>query len=188
LSVTFPVLPGYPPAIVEEPMADRTLDLHRDGFYAWTREQADALRRLAETRPNADVDWAHLIEEVEGLGKSDLRAVESQLRRVIEHCLKLAHSGADQPRRGWLNSVDDARAQISSYMTPSLRPDAEARLEQLYRQVLRRVRRDLEAYGEAEAAAALPAGCPFGFDQLVDEDWYPEPAAVSPSAGRGPSS
>ena len=155
-------------------MPGAVADLYREDFYAWTRDQADALRRLAETRPNSEIDWANLIEEVEDLGKADLRAVESQLRRVIEHCLKLAHSRAEEPRRGWLNSIDDARAEISDRMTASLRADAEPRLDHLYRQVLRRVRRDLEAYGEAEAAAALPERCPFGFDQLVDPDWYPE--------------
>jgi hypothetical protein len=74
----------------EGAMASRVQDLYRDYFYAWTRDQAGALRRLAETRPNADVDWANLLEEVEDLGKADLRAVQSQLRRVIEHCLKLS--------------------------------------------------------------------------------------------------
>lgn len=126
-------------------------------------------------RPDAEIDWPNLIEEVDGLGKADLSAVESQLRRVIEHCLKLAYSKADAPRRGWLNAIDDARAKIDDRSTPSLRPDAQARLDQLYQQILRRVRRDLEAYGEAEAAAALPTTCPFRFDELVDADWYPEP-------------
>jgi hypothetical protein len=45
-------------------MASRVHDLYRDDFHAWTRDQAAALRRLAESRPNADVDWANLIEEV----------------------------------------------------------------------------------------------------------------------------
>jgi hypothetical protein len=158
-------------------MASRVQDLYRDDFYAWTRDQAGALRRLAETRPNAGVDWANLIEEVEDLGKADLRAVESQLRRVIEHCLKLRLSSAQDPRRGCLNSIDDAREQISDRLTEALRADAEPQLPRLHAQVLRRVRRDLEAYGEADAAAELPPSCPFTFDQLIDPDWYPEPRA-----------
>jgi len=57
-------------------------------------------------------------------------------------------------------------------MTESLRPDAQARLDHLYGQVLRRVRRDLEAHGEIEAAAVLPEICPFSFDQPVDANRY----------------
>lgn len=155
-------------------MASRVQDLYREDFYAWTRDQAGGLRRLAELRPNAGLDWANLIGEVEDLGKADLRAVESQLRRVIEHCLKLQFSAAVDPRRGWLNSIDDARERISDRLTPALRADAEPQLPHLHAQVLRRVRRDLAAYGEPEAAAALPAECPFTFDQLIDPEWYPE--------------
>jgi hypothetical protein len=155
-------------------MASRVHDLYREDYYAWTRDQAGALRRLAETRPNADVDWANLIEEVEDLGSDRRDAVRSQLRRVMEHCLKLGHSSAQDPRRGWSNSVDDARAKASDKLTKSMRRELEPQLDHLYAQVLRRVRRDLEAYGETDAAAALPPGCPFTFDQLIDPDWYPE--------------
>lgn len=158
-------------------MAATGADLYREDFYAWTRDQAAALRRLAAARPNAEVDWDHLIEEVEDLGSERRDAVKSQIRRVMEHCLKLQHSRATNPHRGWLNSIDDARAKIADKLTASMRREIEPELDRLYRQVLRRVRRDLEAYGEAEAAAALPESCPFGFDQLVDPDWYPEPPA-----------
>jgi hypothetical protein len=108
------------------------------------------------------------------LGKADLRAVQSRLRRVVEHCLKLQFSSAQDPRRRWLNSIDDARERVSDCLTETLRADAEPQLPRLHAQVLRRVRPDLEAYGEAGAAAALPPSCPFTFDQLVDPDWYPE--------------
>ena len=78
------------------------------------------------------------------------------------------------PRYRWLNSIDDARERISDCLTQALRADAEPQLPRLHAQVLRRVRRDLAAYGETQAAAALPADCPFTFDQLIDPDWYPE--------------
>lgn len=153
-------------------MASAPDELYRSDFYAWTREQAAALRRLAETRPNVEIDWPHLVEEIEDLGKAELRAAASQLRRIIEHCLKLEHAAASEPRRGWLNSIDDARAQLSDRLTANLRADVEPELPRLYRQVLKRVRRDLEAYGEA---ATLPPECPYRLEQLIDEDWYPEP-------------
>lgn len=156
-------------------MAGSISNLYRDDFYAWTREQAGALRRLAGTRPNVEVDWANLVEEVEDLGVSERNAVHSRLRRVMEHCLKLEHALATDPHRGWLNPIDDARAKIADRLTRSMRPDVEAKLEHLYRQVVRRVRRDLEAYGEADAVAALPETCPFSLDQILDDEWYPEP-------------
>jgi hypothetical protein len=51
-------------------MATPIEELYDEDSYVWTQRQADALRRLAETRPNADLDFAHLIEEVPDLGTS----------------------------------------------------------------------------------------------------------------------
>ena len=34
----------------------------------------------------------------------------------------------------------------------------------------------LRRYGETEAAQSLPAECPYTIDQILAEDWYPEPA------------
>jgi len=40
--------------------------LYRSDYYAWTRDQADALRRLAAERWNGPLDLANLAEEVRG--------------------------------------------------------------------------------------------------------------------------
>lgn len=68
---------------------------------------------------------AWLAEEVESLGRSDLRRARSQLRRIIEHLLKLQHSPAIEPRDDWLESILDARQDIDDYLTPSKRPEIE---------------------------------------------------------------
>jgi uncharacterized protein DUF29 len=58
-------------------MATRPERLYQEDFYAWTRDQAKALRRLAETRPNLELDFPHLIEEVADLGISQRDAVRN---------------------------------------------------------------------------------------------------------------
>lgn len=45
-------------------MAARADDLYRQDFYAWTRAQADALRRLAAERWNGPLDLENLAEEI----------------------------------------------------------------------------------------------------------------------------
>ena len=30
---------------------------------------------------------------------------------------------------------------------------------------------------ESDAAAALPTACPYTLDQILEDDWYPEPPA-----------
>lgn len=155
-------------------MATRLERLYEEDFYAWTQDQAKALRRLAQARPNEAIDFGHLIEEVRDLGKSERDAVRSHLRTVIEHCLKLEHSAAKEPRAGWLISITKARVALQDKLTRRLRREVTANLARLYAQARLEASVALAAYGEPEAAEALPTGCPYTLDQLLDPTWLPE--------------
>jgi hypothetical protein len=154
-------------------MASRTPELYEADFYVWTQHQAAALRRLAETRPNVDLDFPHLIEEVEDLGTSQRDAVRSQVRRIIEHCLKLEYSGARYPRAGWRDSVIDARAELGDKLSPSLRRDLEQQLPRLWTQARTKADNALRGRREPDAADLLPADCPYALDHLLADGWYP---------------
>jgi hypothetical protein len=132
---------------------------YEDDFYAWTQFQAQVVRTL----PTADnrFDREHLAEEIEDLGRSYRDAVRSQVRRILIHFLKLAYSPARDPRSDWLDSVDDARAEIEDKLTPTLRRDIEEKLPRLYAITRKRVVRDLEKYNERGAAQSLPEECPY---------------------------
>ena len=148
--------------------------LYQTDYYAWTKQQAAELRRLAAARADSTLDLAHLAEEVESLGRSDLATVRSQLRRIIEHLLKLEHSPAAEPRFGWRESVIEARDVDSRRDHGDAAPRGRGRTrEDLYQQGRRRAEAALLRHGEPEAARALPATCPYSFDQIVSHDWYP---------------
>ena len=86
-----------------------------EDFYAWTQYQAEVLRSMPCDDNRFDRD--HVAEEIEDLGKSERHAVESQIIRVLEHFLKLAHSPADRPRYGWMSSIAEARRVLRQKMT-----------------------------------------------------------------------
>src|SRR5882724_9421126 len=86
-----------------------------DDFYAWTQYQAEVLRSM-RTRDNR-FDREHVAEEIADLGKSERDAVLSQIERVLEHLLKLAHSPAEQPRYGWMGSIIEARTALRRKLT-----------------------------------------------------------------------
>ncbi len=155
-------------------VVDELERLYEADFYAWTRAQARALCQLARTRPNAPVDWKHLVEEVEDLGRSELHAVTSQLRRLLIHLLKLACSPARDPRPLWRASVQDARSEIEERLTPTLRRALSARLPRIYAAARRIAREELAAHDEHEAAARLPERCPWTLAQLLDPDFWPD--------------
>ena len=155
-------------------MASRREDLYETDFYAWTRVQARALRQLATTRSNTEIDWPHLIEEVADLGKSERDTVRSQLERIIEHTLKLEHSPGEDPCVGWAESIVEARPAIEWKLTATLRRDVRRRFARLYGKVRDRAARSLRLDGEADAAAALPPDCPYTLEQLLNPDWFPK--------------
>ena len=144
-----------------------------DDFYAWTQYQAEVLRTL----PTADnrFDRDNLVEEIESLGRSERDAVRSQVRRILVHFLKLAYSPARDPRFDWMDSIADARAELADKLSRSLMRDIEERLPHLYVEARKRAELQMHRYGERDAAQLLPAECPYTIDQILAEDWYPEP-------------
>ncbi|MGH7095123.1 MAG: DUF29 domain-containing protein [Stellaceae bacterium] len=148
-----------------------------EDFYAWTRYQAEVLRTL-RTDDNR-FDRENVAEEIESLGNSQRDAVRSQVRRVLEHLLKLAHSPSGRPRYGWIGSIIEARAALGDQLSAALRLDIAAALPRLYRDARRRAVASLLEYGEPEAAASLPEACLYTLDDILRDDWYPEPAETA---------
>ena len=143
-----------------------------DDFYAWTQHQALVLRTMAVADNRFDRE--NVAEEIEDLGRSQRDAMRSQIRRIIEHLLKLACSPAQQPRFDWMASIAEARATLGDKISPTLRRDAEVMLAKLYRDGRRQAELGLRAYGENKAAEALPQTCPWSLDDICREDWYPD--------------
>jgi hypothetical protein len=154
-------------------MQDTSTELYERDFVAWTRAQVRALRRLARSRPNEHLDFDHLIEEIGDLGKGERDTVRSHVRTIIEHCLKLQHSAAPDPRPGWIRTIGRTRTALEDKLSRSLRRDLRAQLPRLYFQSRRDTARELALFGEPEAAAELPESCPFRLDDLLRHDWYP---------------
>jgi len=144
---------------------------YEDDFYAWTQYQAGVLRSMPA--PDNRFDREHIAEEIEDLGKSERDAVRSQIRRIIEHFLKLAYSRAEQPRFGWMETIDDAREILADKLTATLRRDTQASFEGLYAEGKRKAARGLIRHSEPDAADQLPTACPWSLEDVCREDWYP---------------
>lgn len=63
--------------------------LYERDILSWSEHQADRLRRLARGERVDDVDWTHVVEEIEDVGLSELHAVESALDRLLVHLLQV---------------------------------------------------------------------------------------------------
>ena len=58
--------------------------LYETDLVAWAREQADLARRGSVN----SLDLANIAEELESMGRSERRALASQIRRLTAHLLK----------------------------------------------------------------------------------------------------
>ena len=128
-------------------------DLYEVDVLEWSEQQAALLRRRAagELVNERDLDWTNIAEEIEDVGKSQRAALASQVRRILEHLMKLDASPALDPQRGWQDSIDAAQAEIEALLedTPSLRRTLDATIARELPRARRLVARALERQGEA---------------------------------------
>jgi hypothetical protein len=155
--------------------------LYDEDFFAWSQQQAEALRAAAHGASNKPIDWENVAEEIESLGKSDRRELGSQIRRIIEHLVKLEHSPAVDPRPGWRASIVDARIQIEEILNDS--PSLRREIPQLMRREIDRGARlaiaNLEDRRELDSALKRDLRAKsylelfsYNSEQILD-DWFP---------------
>ena len=145
-----------------------------DDFYAWTQYQAAVLRSMPA--PDNRFDRENVAEEIEDLGKNERNAMRSEVRRILEHLLKLGYSPATEPRADWMVSIATARAELDDRLTATLRRDVETELPRLFLRARDIARVGLAKYGESSLAADLPESCPYSLEQVLAGGWYPEPS------------
>ena len=143
--------------------------LYDTDFHAWADAQAALLR--AGRFDEADI--AHIAEEIESMGRSDLRAMESALARVIEHLLKLAHSPAETPRAGWRQSAAVHRVEFAALAEDNPGLVGRVRFPVVYERG-RQIAAASLAEHDGMNRNALPRTCPWSLDQIIDPDFWPE--------------
>lgn len=148
--------------------------LYEEDIYAWAEQQAAVLRRLAASRrdlPN-ELDLEHVAEEIEDLGISERHAVESFIRLIFVHLMKLkAAPGADSAK-SWRREIVAFHNELLSRLTLAMRPRID--VDRLWIRALREARADLGAE-EIEAlndsAWAASRSSPVEISVLADEEF-----------------
>ena len=153
-------------------------DVKLDGLYerdalAWAEQQADLLRRLAAGEAvNEAVDWPNVIEEVEDVGQSQLRACRSLLRQALVHLLKLHAWPGSLATEHWRDEVGRFLADAEDRFTPSMRQRID--LDELYGKALHFACMARDVSGPPRP---LPPACPFTLNELLAK--FPDIAALS---------
>ncbi len=158
--------------------------LYEDDVVAWAEQQAQALRDAARSNSNLPLDWENLAEEIEDLAKIYRSSLRSHLRRIIQHLVKLQHSPAFDPRRGWRQTVSLARLEIKDLLeeSPSLRRQVEPLIKKVMAGAIALAIADMEHYGEINPFMSRVIGRrKYRVDQVLG-DWFPPDPEAPPRA------
>jgi hypothetical protein len=140
--------------------------LYEADFYAWTQVQVSCIKQQQWDA----VDVAHLIEEIETLGRKERQELRNRLAVLLGHLLKWQFQ-PEQRSNSWLGTIREQRLQIKLLLedSPSLKPY----LEQAF----------VDAYGLGVALAIreteldeqiFPEVSPFELEQALQPNFLPE--------------
>ena len=141
--------------------------------HAWAMDQADRLRGIARSSPRLDLDFPHLIEELDGMAAADRHRVENLADAIVQHLLLLEHSPASDPRRHWQAELVQFRSSLRRLLTQTLRAHLAEHIDRVFDSARDVAPRKMELYGEPEAAQRLPEHRPHTLEQILDLDFLP---------------
>jgi uncharacterized protein YyaL (SSP411 family) len=148
-----------------EQLATATVSLYDEDFFLWSQCMAKSLRAGQVEA----ADLFHLAEEIEDLGKRDLKEINSRMQVLIAHLLKWRL----QPERrsaSWESTIVTQRLEIEALLrhSPSLRRTLALELADNYARAIRR------AIPETRLPKnQFPSECPFTLAQILDQDYLP---------------
>ena len=137
---------------------------YEEDYYLWIKTM---VKRLKE-RNYSQIDWDNLIEEIEDMGRSQKRAVESLLMGLTEPLLKLKYWESERERNKghWESEVVNFRVLLKKRLQES--PSLKAKLEDIYQEILPDSKKSLSRLFE------LPEQINLTLEQILNEDWFPE--------------
>lgn len=141
-----------PPAAVKGKM-----DYDKD-FFKWTQSQAN----LLENGDLDKLDRDHLREEIESLGISLQRALESYIAGLLMHKLKIKFQPGNHTN-SWDNSIKNADFQIQKLIKKN--PSLKTYLPELFEDAYYTARLDASSETKLEEKT-FPKKCPWTFEEI----------------------
>lgn len=141
-----------------------SINLYSTDFFAWTQQQA----ALLKAGKWSELDLEHLAEEVEDMGKSEKRTLESRLEVLLLHLLKWQYQPAFRGR-SWRLTIKEQRIRLAEHLqeNPSLKGTLEQCLNKAYRLAIIGAERETGLEG-------FPEACPYPVEKVMDAEFLPD--------------
>jgi Domain of unknown function DUF29 len=142
------------------------IDLYDTDILLWSERQAELLRRHAagERVNDAAIDWPNIVEEIEDVGRSELRSCRSLLRQALRHMLKAEAWPLSRDAPTWRADAIDFRRQARDAFTSSMRQKID--VASLYADALAAMPETMDD----QLPLPVPQVCPVTLDELLSDD------------------
>ncbi|WP_422475617.1 DUF29 domain-containing protein [Endozoicomonas sp. ALB032] len=142
-------------------------DLYDTDFYSWTQRQAKLIRegRLAE------LDLENILEEIESMGRSDYRALQSRLEILFMHLLKWEYQPEKrQMGHSWERTIREQRKQARRILqdSPGLKNKIDAMLPVAYKRAV-----EDAAEETGLSPSTFPKERPWSYEQAMSTEFWP---------------
>ncbi len=143
-----------------------TTDLYDRDYYLWLSHTA----QLIKEGKFSQIDTANLIEEIEDMGRSEKRAVKSNLVIVLLHLLKYKYQPTKRTN-SWKSSIREHRRRLRDdfQTSPSLKPYFEEVFKQCYQDG-----REQAADETGLPVDTFPTLSPFTPSEALNPDYLPQ--------------
>jgi hypothetical protein len=134
--------------------------------YLWIQKTIELLK----AKKFRELDLENLIEELDDLGRERKHKIKSLLEQIIRHLLLLTYWESEYNRNAqhWEAEIVSFRNQLHDRMTTNFYHYLEENLASIYQNALRYAQRKSRLKN-------LPLQCPYTLEQLLNDDWFPDP-------------
>ena len=121
-----------------------TQTLYEQDFSLWVKDTVEKLK----AKNTENLDWEHLIEEIEGLASRDRREIKHRLITLFEHALKRRYVPLNECYRGWELTIKRTQSKLKDLLedSPSLRSYLLEIIPNCYQEALENVRIEYDSF------------------------------------------
>lgn len=143
------------------PTSKKDAEYDKD-FFKWTKNQAKFLKK----QEFSSLDIENLIEEIESLGRSERRTLESYLEIMLMYMLKVKYQPAKHSK-SWELSIKNSRQKFKKVLrqNPSLKPKLADILKDSYESA--RLDAALETKLDEQT---FPLECPWTMNEVLSDE------------------
>ncbi len=140
--------------------------LYEQDFWLWTQTMAEALK----SGNFSQLDVENLAEEVESLGRSDRRELQSRLMVLLMHLLKWQFQ-PEMQSGSWKGTLREQRRRIRAVLkdSPSLRSFLVDSIDDGYENA-----REQAADETGLAVTIFPTSCPYAIEEILNVEFLPD--------------